>query len=113
MKHFSEAHKKKFLIVPRFTTVYHPIRTKLDLSVTEYSVVDSIDHMSHSYKYPWCKESKEKIGAFLGISRRTVFRAIDVGLEKGLLEKNEDGHLRSSEKWIETVRLYKAKIGKE
>ena len=42
----------------------------------------------------------------MDISDRQAFRAIKEGLEKGLLEKNDRGDLRSTAKWVEQAVLY-------
>jgi len=113
MKSMSEMlGEKTFRLQPRFTTIYHPIRIELELNVNEYVVLDSIHQLSHKPSHPWCTQSKDEIAAYTGISRRTVFRAIESGLEKGLIEKNERGDVRSTDKWIETVLLYKQKTTK-
>lgn len=97
---------KRFKIAPRFTVVHHPIRLQFDLSFAEYALIDSIDQLSHSPKYPYCVQSKSDLAAFLGISERHAFRAVKAGLEKGLLEKNDQGQLRSTDLWVCKVRLY-------
>jgi hypothetical protein len=98
--------QKKFRLQPRFTIVHHPIRTKFGLSFSTYAVMDSIHQLSHRPDHPWCTTPKEKLGRFLNITRKTVHAAIADGLKKGLLEKNERGDLRSTDKWIENVVLY-------
>jgi len=103
---------KAFRLQPRFTTIYHPIRIELGLNANEYMVIDSVHQLSHKPSHPWCTQSKDDIAEYTGISRRTVFRAIETGLEKGLIEKNERGDVRSTDKWIETVLLYKQKTTK-
>ena len=103
------APKTSFILQPRFTVIYHPIRTELGLNNNEYIIIDSINQLSHNPEHPWCSQSKDEISEFTGISRRTVFRAIEAGIEVGLLEKNERGDLRSTMAWIEKVQLYKAK----
>lgn len=103
---------RHFRLQPRFTTIYHPIRIELDLTVNEYVVIDSVHQLSHKPSHPWCTQSKDEIASYTGISRRTVFRAIETGLEKGLIEKNERGDVRSTDLWVETVTLYRAKTTK-
>ena len=110
LQHVGEAlGKKTFTLKPRFTTIHHPIREKFDLSLSAYAVIDSIHQLSHSPEYPWCIESKEGLGSFLSLSRGTAFNAIKEGLEKGLLEKNHRGDLRTTMTWIEQVVLYKSR----
>jgi len=97
---------RRFKLKPRFTVIHHPLRVKFGLSFTTYAVVDSIHQLSHRPDHPWCSQSKSEIARFLDISDRQAFRAIKEGLEKGLLEKNERGDLRSTAKWVEQVVLY-------
>ena len=113
-------HIKKFLnnkvfnLQPRFTVTHHPVRKKFGLSHNSYAVVDSIHQLSHRPNHPWCTQSKSQIARFLDMSERQVFRAINEGLEKGLIEKNEPrGDLRTSEKWINEVVLYNPDIKKQ
>jgi hypothetical protein len=99
--------RKRRLLRPRFTVVLHQIRDELGLSMISYAVIDSIHVLSHSTPdHFWCTMSKEELGKFLHISRRTVFNAITEGLNKGLLEKNDGAHLRTTLKWAELVTLY-------
>lgn len=113
MKKMSEAMKAtKFHLQPRFTTIYHPIREELGLSVNDYVIIDSIHQLSHKPNHPWCVQSKDAMSEFTGLSRSTVFRAIEEGLKKDLLEKNERGDLRTTEKWFTKVIIYKQKTTK-
>ena len=100
--------KKSFRLQPRFTIVHHPVREKFALSLTTYAVIDSVHQLSHRPEHPWCSQSKSEIAKFLDASERQVFRAVKEGLEKGLLEKNDRGDLRSTEHWIRQVILYKS-----
>ncbi len=95
--------QKKFRLQPRFTIIHHPVRTKFGLSFAAYAIIDSIHQLSHRPNHPWCSTSKEKLGKFLN-----AHTAIADGLEKGLLEKNERGDLRTTEMWIENIVLYEA-----
>lgn len=85
---------------------------ELGLNINEYVVIDSIHQLSHRPAHPWCTQSKDDIAEYTGISRRTVFRAIEIGIEKGLIEKNERGDVRSTAEWFNTVLLYKQKTNK-
>lgn len=100
---------KAFHLQPRFCVIYHPVRVELGLSSDEYIIIDSINTLSHNQDHPWCTQSKEKIATFTGISERTVYRAIQKGIEKGLIEKNERGDLRSTRDWFERVVVYRQK----
>ena len=100
---------KKFKLQPRFTIVHHPVRQKFELSLTTYAVIDSIHQLSHRPDHPWCSQSKLELAKFLDVSERHVFRSINQGLEKELLEKSERGDLRTTELWIRQVVLYDAR----
>lgn len=97
---------RKFKLKPRFTVVHHPLRIKFELSFTTYAIIDSVHQLSHRPDHPWCTQSKADLAAFLDISDRQAFRAINEGIEKGLLEKNDRGDLRSTELWVTKVVLY-------
>ena len=101
-----------FHLQPRFCTIYHPVRVELGLTINEYVIIDGINQLSHRPDHPWCTASKDAMSEFTGISRRTVFRAIEKGLDEGLIEKNERGDLRTTMKWITTVSLYRQKTTK-
>jgi hypothetical protein len=113
MKSFGEIAKensKKYTKRPRYTVVLHEVREKLDLSFNSYAVLDSIHKLSHSDpNYFYCTMSKDKIAEFLSLSRRTIFHAIEEGLKKNLLEKNDRGDLRTTQKWVDMVELYSFK----
>lgn len=99
--------RRRKLVRPRFTVVLHQVREQLDLSMSTYAVFDSIHTLSHTnHDYVWCTMSKEELGKFLGLSRRTIFNAVTEGLTKGLLEKNDRGDLRTTPKWVDTVNVY-------
>lgn len=101
-----EENSDKYVVQPRYTTVFHVIRKKFDISIITYAVIDSIHKLSHTNpKYYYCTQSKENIAEFLGVSRRTVFYSIEEALEKGLIEKNEKGHLRTTLVWVELAEL--------
>jgi len=107
MKSFEHAAaNRRFGLMPRFTVVHHPIREKFGLSMAAYALIDSIDQLSHRPDHPWCERKKEDLASFIGIVRSTVYEAIKQGTEAGLLEKNERGDLRTTQKWIDEVRLY-------
>ena len=102
-KHLAQ---KTFRLQPRFTIVHHSVRQKFELSLTTYAVIDSIHQLSHRPDHPWCSQSKLQIAKFLDVSERQVFRAIKESQEKGLLEMNDRGDLRTTELWVRQVVLY-------
>ncbi len=72
--------------------------------MNEYSVLDSIYYLSHNTKFGgWCIASKKNIADELDLSERTVFSAIEVCIKKSLIEKNEQGYLRTTDQWNEIM----------
>lgn len=114
MDHIADYLSKRKLVLskkPRFTVVYHEARERLGLSVTEYIVLDSIHILSHSNdRYPYCTMSKDDMAKFLSVGRATVFRAIERGLQKGLLDRTPEHFLRTTSKWVDAVVLYSKKV---
>ena len=108
---FIDRNDKRYRKKPQFTTIHHVVKDKFDLSLATYAVIDSVHVLSHTdQNYYYCVESKEGIADFLKISRRTVFNALKEALEKGLVEKNPSGHLRTTQKWVDAVLLYAPKV---
>lgn len=100
--------KNKLQRRPRYTLLLHDVREKFGLSITTYIVIDSIHKLSTSNRlFPYCTMSKEGLADFLGIARATVFRAIKEAEEMGLIEREPNKGLRSSDKWIDTVEMYR------
>lgn len=99
--------RNDFKVRPRYTVVLHDVREKLKLSLTTYVVIDSVHKLSTSNpNFPYCTMSKEKMADFLLMGRTSVFRAIDEGVKKKLIERTTDGFLRSTRKWVELVEIY-------
>lgn len=90
----------------RYTIVHHPVRLKFGLTMADYAVVDSVDQLSNTDKFPYCQKLQDRIGKFLGYSRQTVSTGMKKGSEKGLLEKNSKGEYRTTMKWKVETRTY-------
>lgn len=87
-----------------FTNIIHPLRKAFCLSMNEYAVIDSVYFLSHNNKYGgWCVAPKQTIANELDLSERTVFSAIEKGTVKGLIVKNELGHLQTTDTWNEIM----------
>jgi hypothetical protein len=88
-----------------FTIVHHAARIKLGLSLNDYCVADTIYHLSHNSANDlgWCYKSKENMGRDLGLSKQTLHKIINKLIEKGLVEKNEAGQLRTTANWWTAV----------
>ena len=82
--------KKRNSGLIRHTHIYHEARDKLGLSIIEYcvaSIVRSYEGGKESREnYGWVFASKETIARCLSINKRTVERAINILLEKSLLD---------------------------
>lgn len=101
-----------------YTTIIHPIRVALNLSLNEYCVLDSIYRLSQNVKYGgWCVQSKANIAKDLGLGDRVVFTIIKTLEEKDLIERNDQGNLRTKDSWNEMMAnkhdYYLALDGKE
>ncbi|MBN2963850.1 hypothetical protein JWV37_03565 [Sulfurospirillum sp. T05] len=88
-----------------FTTIQHDPRLKFKLTNNEYCVADAIYHLSHnpsSIAIGWCYASRQKIGAFFGLSRQTTIKIIQNLISKNLVEVNsETQFLRTTQKWYD------------
>lgn len=74
-----------------YTTIIHPLRKALNLSMNEYCVMDTIYQLSNNTKYGgWCTKSKERISKDLDLSRRTIVYIINTLINKGLIERNKE-----------------------
>lgn len=87
-----------------YTTVIHPIRTALCLSVNEYCVLDCVYQLSNNVKYHgWCVASKDYLSKTLDLGERTIFKILNTLEEKELIERNERGELRTLDVWNELI----------
>src|SRR3989304_6342828 len=83
-----------------YTTIIHPIRKALMLSMNEYAVLDSIYQLSNNKKFKgWCIKSKESLAKDLDLSERTIHYMIEGLVKKTLIIKNKHGHLRPCEEY--------------
>ncbi len=105
--------KMEFIEQPKFCTMYHPVRKELGLTITEYVIIDGIARLSSKPSHPWCTQSKDAMADFMEVGRATIFRAIEKGIERGLLEKNDRGDLRATDEWVEAIYLYKQRTGQK
>jgi len=96
----SQMEARFFLIIPK-------IKKKFGLTYEQFIVIQSIHYLSSSNeKFPWCVASRQQIAKFCGISERTVFRAIQKGIELGLIVKDErTGFLRTTAKWHKALYI--------
>lgn len=85
-----------------YTTIIHPLRKALNLSMHEYAVLDSIMKLSNNTQYSgWCVISREKLSNALDLSKPTIIKIYDTLEQKGLILKNSLGHARPSQDYID------------
>lgn len=84
-----------------YTTIIHPYRKALNLSLNEYCVLEEIRVLSHNFQYGgWCIKSKENIAKNLDISKRQLLRIIKALELKNLIIKDKQTkYLRSTDTW--------------
>jgi len=74
------------------------VRKGLCLSINEWNVLLEIYTLSKNIKHGgWCIKSKKNISDWLDISERIVFKIINTLEEKGLVERNDSGHTRTTD----------------
>jgi len=79
-----------------WTTIDHDIRRKFDLSLNEYAIADRISCLS--FQKGWCDASKDVLGDFIGIKKRSVFKILNKLIEKGLVVR-EEHRLKVTDLW--------------
>ena len=77
-----------------YTTIIHPLRKALNLSLTEYCVLESIRELSDDKYNGWCVASKQTIAKGLDITRQYVHKTLKVLETKDLIEISDKGFLR-------------------
>ena len=82
----------------RFTYVVHTVREKYDLTMNEYAIADSITKLQRLNANNLCYASKDYLGNFINLERRTAINLINKLVEKGLVVRI-GGALRTTEKW--------------
>ena len=96
-----------------YTLILHRVRQKLELSLMEYCIADSIYHLSNNPKNKitgWCYASKKNLAEFLGTSSATIFSNINRLIKKGLVEKDkETKYLQTTQKWYDNVVMFRLK----
>lgn len=85
---------------PLYATLLYEVRKQLDVSIAEYFYLDMVYHLSYQR---WCNKSVENSAADMGIKKRGLLYMRDRLIEAGLLEKNKQGFLRVTQKYIEVA----------
>ena len=90
-----------------FTIVNHRARTRLDLSLTEYCVADSIYHLSNNPKnknFGWCYMTQTTMAKIFGLTSKSIINIEKRLLSMGLIEKNGQSK-RTTSKWYDNIIL--------
>lgn len=91
----------------RYTTVLHPPRLHLGISINAYCIADSIYRLSNRPGHPNCTASLKNLGAFIGISEKSANNLKNTLIKLGLVEKVASGarHLgyRTTDLWYREV----------
>ena len=85
---------------PRYTTVIYEVREALGVSLSEYVYLDMVHQLSHNR---WCVKTLENIGKDLGISRMGVDKLKRRMIKANYIEKNEYGHVRTTETYNKVI----------
>lgn len=73
-----------------YTTIIHPIRKALNLSIREYVILDMIFHLSNNEKYGgWCIMSKKKMADITDLSESTIKRILNTLEDKDLIKRDK------------------------
>lgn len=85
--------------IPKYTTILHDVRLDFGLTLSEYCFLDIVSRLSHNVGFEWCQLRQKAIASQLGLTDRTVRNLIVSCEAKELLERNEIGQLRTTQKW--------------
>lgn len=85
---------------PRYATLLYDVRKKLDISFTEYILLDMIYHLS--FRTGYCYKSPLRMGEDLGITKRGINKMMIRLIGKGLLERLTDCTVRVTEVYLDT-----------
>lgn len=90
-----------------YTTIIHPLRKALNLSMNEYAVLESIRALSNNNKYNgWCVTSKQQMAEALDLSKQSVHKIVKTLHIKGLVEKGKvPGSIRSVDMYNDIFHL--------
>ena len=84
-----------------YTRLRHEVRRYFNLNSNQYQIFDMVFCLS---RVGYCTMSKDTMAFELGIDRATVFRTINMGIEKKLLMKQKGGSgLKTTRLWNEAI----------
>lgn len=96
----------------RQTIIFHDIRSSLDLNIPEYSFLDNLYFLTR--KTEWYGINPEGLGKDYGLTKAAVKKMIDKLTTMGLIQSNDFGLIRPTEKWneiySEDVKIFYRKV---
>jgi hypothetical protein len=89
-----------------YTTILHPLRKAMNLSMHEYAVLDCIYHLSNNTKFGgWAIITKQRIADDLDLSKQSILNIIDSLIIKGFVIKEPTTkYLRASEFYCNAIQ---------
>ena len=81
------------------------VKRKFNISLNEYALLVVVSNLSNKANYPWCEASREDLSACVDISKQAVITMIDRLVDRGLLEKDRRGKVRSTIVWEDAVSV--------
>lgn len=88
------------------TTINYTAKRRLGISLAEYAICDIISKLaSIPEANGWCRMSRTEMAAFAGLSRRGLIYMIDRLVALGMVEKNDEGGLRTTQLWNDVVSM--------
>lgn len=99
----------------RATNILEDCRKLLGITRDEYALCDYVRYRCadpRQKKDGWCKDAKDEIADFVGITRPGLYKMIARMKDQDLLEISPDGSLRVTEKWIDSEASCKLSLHK-
>lgn len=92
----------------KFTVIYHKLMVENNLSPLEYMISNYVYYLSQHESSihraeGFCFASKQTIANEFGISRRQVINIVNSLIKKNFIERNEKGHLITTDLWNKVV----------
>lgn len=82
---------------PRYAVVHYDVRRMLNVTFIEYIYLDMVYKLSYN---GWCYKSLENSAEDLGLTKRGMLKMKNRLVERKLLKKNSDGHLRVTDSYL-------------
>lgn len=91
-------------------------RVDLGISLLDYAILDIVFKSQRSSRYSedgYCKTGCRRMGRSLGFTKDQVHRRIKKLEEKKLIEINEKGHKKVTEKFTSLLEMDEDEVGKK